>query len=256
MGGSSAPTVWPLQCKQTWSWRAFPPWRTKVCSSVVPSAATLSPARQRSTEPSGRCARRACSATGRTTGPRVGLPAHSLNPGWSNPAWRAPTLAECRPSGGTAAGSCSSFTTKQSGWRDGAKRWSERRRSTTCRRRVSVLKGAWRQRWSRFLFPHFFLLETCIILTVLLTVKMLSHGKYLISKLNNSDRLKDNMLLLLICRNKTRILCVCFSPRKDPECCWKCSAFNVSKVPAVLLAVPTEPGEWWASVKRCQTATN
>jgi len=142
VGGSSAPIAWQLQCKQTWNWRAFLPWRTKVCSLVVASAATLSPAHQHSMEPSGRYAHRACSVTGRTTGLRVGLPAHSLNPGWSNPAWRAPTQVECPPFAGTAAGSCSSFTMKPSGWKDGAKRWRERQRSMTCQRRVSVLRGA------------------------------------------------------------------------------------------------------------------
>lgn len=139
MGGSSAPTVWPLQCKQTWSWRDFPPWRIKVCSSVVPSAATLSPARQHSMERSVRCAHRAFSVTGRTTGLPVGHPARSVNPGWLNPAWRAPTQAEYPPSAGTAAGLCSSFTTRPSGWKHGAKRWRQRQRSMTCQRRVSVL---------------------------------------------------------------------------------------------------------------------
>lgn len=138
-GGSSAPTAWPLRCRQTWSWRAFPPWRTRVFSSEAPSGGTLSPARPRSTGLFARCARRACSVTGRTTGPPAGLPAHTLNPGWLNPVWRALTRAECPPFAGTAAGSCSSFTMKPSGWRGGARRWRERQRRMICQRRVSVL---------------------------------------------------------------------------------------------------------------------
>lgn len=138
MGGLSAPTVWPLQSKQTWSWRAFPPWRTRACSLAVPSDATPSPARPRSTEPSVRCAHRVCSVTGRTTVPPVGPPALSLNPGWSNPVWKALTQAECPHFAGTAAGLCSSFTMKPNGWRDGAKKWREKPRSTTCQRRVSI----------------------------------------------------------------------------------------------------------------------
>lgn len=138
MGGSSAQTVWPLQYKPTWSWRAFPPWRTRACSLAVPSVATPSPARPRSMGPSVRCAHRVCSVTGKTTGLPVGPQAHSLNPGWLNPAWRALKRAECPHFAGTAAGLCSSFTTKPSGWKDGAKRWREKRRSMTCQRRVSA----------------------------------------------------------------------------------------------------------------------
>lgn len=37
--------------------------------------------------------------------------------------------------------------------------------------------------------------------------------------------------------------CLCFSPRQDPKCGWKCSAAHVSEVPAVLLAVSAKPGE-------------
>lgn len=141
-GSSSVPTVWPLRCKQTWSWKAFPPWRTKACSSVAPSDATLSPAHQLSMEPSELSARRVFLATGRTTGLPVGAPAPSLNPGWWNPAWRAPTQAEYPPSGGMAAGSCNFFAMKQRGLRNGAKRWKEKQRNMTCQRRVSVPKAA------------------------------------------------------------------------------------------------------------------
>lgn len=141
MGGSSAPTAWLLRCRQTWSWRAFPPWRTRVFSSEAPSGGTLSPARPRSTGLSARCARRACSVTGRTTGPPAGLPVHTLNPGWLNPVWRVLTRAECPPFAGTAAGSCSFFTMKPSGWRGGARRWRERQRRMICQRRVSGLRS-------------------------------------------------------------------------------------------------------------------
>lgn len=141
MGGSSVQTVWPLQFKQTWSWRAFPPWRTKACSLVAPSVGTLSPAHLRSTGPSVRCARRAYSVTGRTTGPPVGPPALSLNRGWLNPAWRARKRAACLLFAGTAAGLCSFFTMKRRGWKDGAKIWRERQRSTTWQRKVSVPKN-------------------------------------------------------------------------------------------------------------------
>lgn len=139
--GSSAPTAWPLRCRPTWNWRDFPPWRTRVFSSEAPSGGTLSPARPHSTGRCARCARRACSVTGRTTGPPAGLPAHTLNPGWSNPVWRALTRAERPPFAGTAAGSCNSFTMKASGWKVGARRWRERQRRTTSQRRVSGLRS-------------------------------------------------------------------------------------------------------------------
>lgn len=38
------------------------------------------------------------------------------------------------------------------------------------------------------------------------------------------------------------------SPGKDPECCGKCSASDVSKVSAVLLAVSAESGELYLTV--------
>lgn len=38
-------------------------------------------------------------------------------------------------------------------------------------------------------------------------------------------------------------MCVSISPRKNPECSGKCSATNVSKVSAVLLAMSAESGE-------------
>lgn len=140
-GGSNAPTAWPPRYKRTWSSRAFPPWRTRACSLAAPSVATRSRAHPRSTGPSAPCAHKACSVTGRTTGLPAGPPARSPSPGWLSPAWRAPTWAECPPSAGTAAGSCSYSTMRPSDLRDGAKRWRERRRSTTCRRRVSILGG-------------------------------------------------------------------------------------------------------------------
>lgn len=50
-------------------------------------------------------------------------------------------------------------------------------------------------------------------------------------------------------------LCVCVfvsnSPRKNPECGGKCSAPNVSKVSAVLLAVSAESGEYVCGEGHC-----
>lgn len=45
------------------------------------------------------------------------------------------------------------------------------------------------------------------------------------------------------------LFCAFTSPGKDPECCWKRSASDVSKVSAVLLAVSAESGESYISVR-------
>lgn len=40
------------------------------------------------------------------------------------------------------------------------------------------------------------------------------------------------------------------SPRKNPKCSWECSVINVSKVSAVLLAMPAESGEYCMSFRQ------
>lgn len=49
--------------------------------------------------------------------------------------------------------------------------------------------------------------------------------------------MKPEYLFLYVC------MWVSTSPRKNPECSGKCSATNVSKVSAVLLAMSAESGE-------------
>lgn len=151
--GSSAPTVWQQPFRLTWSWRASPSWKTRVYSSAGASSVTLSPARPPSTERFGLCAPRGSSATemitGRLLNPRVpGRPAGKPRGSWSPPPQERarlprPSRAERPPPwGGTGAGSCSCCTRTPRGSRAGAKRWRQKLKRTTCRRKVSVKGNA------------------------------------------------------------------------------------------------------------------
>lgn len=161
-------------------------------------------------EPSERCVHRACLVTEKTIDLLVGLLARNLNPGWWSPAWRARTQAECRHFAGMGAGSCSSFTMKPKGWRDGARTWSKKQRTMTCRRKVSAFS---------ITSDIFYELMPCWLSQTLCNLKLT------ISKLQFIQNFFVSSL------------------RKNQKCCWKCPAFNVTKVSAILLAVPAEYGK-------------
>lgn len=72
--GSNAPTAWLRPCRPTWSWSAFPPWRTRACSSVGVSNGTRSPAHPPNMELYGQFVPRAFLATATITAPQLSRP--------------------------------------------------------------------------------------------------------------------------------------------------------------------------------------